>query len=198
MYIYSIFAVIAIAMTAPHIRKRTPLPVISFAYFYVIDSIVNAMYTLLFAVSWFLVISEHRSQLGTTFAGEEGDKFINNNNPEYEKITPATLSNGVLQPESATSIIIICLLWAVRVYFCLVVVAYARRVVRDSATPGAAPFTGKNGGDGWQGKAGRVLVGFNRGYWEGAMGWQNGGAKKFRRSEEPLMGRPARLPREIE
>lgn len=95
----------------------------------------------------------------------------------------AFLSAGVLQPESATSILIISILWVIRLYFVLVVLAFARNVVRDSATPGEAPFSGRNYGEGWKGRLGRALVGVNSSYWQGAEGWERLGSK-FRRSED--------------
>lgn len=94
----------------------------------------------------------------------------------------ATSAGGLLlQPESATSIALICLFWLVRWYLTAIVFAYARVLVRESASPAEAPFEGNNGGQGWKGRLGRGLIGVARGYWEGGEGWQTLN-RKFRRS----------------
>lgn len=76
----------------------------------------------------------------------------------------------ILQPEALPAILTLSLLWAFRLYTLLIVFAYARHVVRESATPGEAPFTGRNNGEGLRGAVGRALIGINRGYWVGK-GW---------------------------
>ncbi|KAK6508168.1 hypothetical protein TWF506_010269 [Arthrobotrys conoides] len=217
MYFYSVFAVFFIAWVQPHIRKRTPFPNITFGYWYLIDSIINATYTTIFAITWFMVISEPRRSNFTDAStapgvGDSG-KMIEDISglsggpfnpvggadgtdaaaPSYiETVAGATafdaFANGLNQPESMTSMAIIAGLWIVRAYFCLVVLAYARQVVRDSATPSNPPFTGRNG-EGLQGTIGRMLINVNRRYWEGPIGWstrqpqpQPTPIRKFRKS----------------
>lgn len=202
MYIYSLFAFAALIALLPRLHKRSPLAAISFAYIYLIDSVINALYTLLFGISWFLVLaSKHDSEhhpagnVGNTidptssdFNGSEADVVAFPSTTGQNAVVGGNeasfLSVGVLQPESSASILIISLLWLVRVYFVIIVMAFARDVVRGSATPGEAPFTGRNHGEGWEGSVGRALVSCNRGYWEGKDGWVPFGSK-FRRSVEP-------------
>ncbi|KAF3904120.1 hypothetical protein AA313_de0202143 [Arthrobotrys entomopaga] len=202
MYVYSVLAVFFIAWVQPHIRKRTPFPVLSFGYWYLIDAIINAAYTAVFALTWFMVISEPRRSQALTSAntapgvgnsgkmiedisGLSGGPFNPNGGPDgteapipsYSETIPngvgvSAFSNGLHQPESMTSMTIILGLWVVRIYFCLVVMAYARQVVRESATPSNPPFTGK-GGDGIHGSIGRTLININRKYWEGPIGWSS-------------------------
>lgn len=102
--------------------------------------------------------------------------------------TGSLLSAGVLQPESATSILIISVLWVVRFYFVVIAFAFARNVVRDSAA-GEAPFSGRKDGEGWKGRLGRGLVKLGGGYWKGEDGWERFGSK-FRRSEDGRGGLP--------
>src|SRR2546429_6601602 len=173
MYIYSLLAVILTVWAARHIRKQTPFPVLCFAYFYLLDSVVNMTYATLFAATWFLITSPSQDDS----AAPSGSMIDDLSGPVGGN---GTVVAGVMPPESATSIAILCLLWIVRAYFCVVVMAYARQVVRNSATGGVAPFTGKNGGEGWRGRGGRRLVGGNKGYWEveegvGGKGKQLGG-----------------------
>ncbi|KAK6350258.1 hypothetical protein TWF696_006493 [Orbilia brochopaga] len=218
MYVYSVLAVLFIAWVQPHIRKRTPFPVISFGYWYLIDSIINATYTTMFAITWFMVISEPRRSQAVTAAntapgvgnsgkmiedisGLSGGPFNPAGGPDgtdtpvpsyietiSSGVSVGALTNGLHQPESMTSMSIIAGLWIVRAYFCLVVLAYARQVVRDSATPANQPFTGKNG-EGIRGSIGRMLININRRYWEGPIGWSTRTppnphvpARKFRKS----------------
>lgn len=109
--------------------------------------------------------------------------------------TGPSLGHGVLMPESMSSIIVICLLWAVRVYFVLIVMSYARLVLRRhvanmsrNSTQLYTPGKGSNlienpfamhlpEGKGWKGRLGRFMVGVARSYWlgteEGDDAWMN-------------------------
>ncbi|KAL9120856.1 MAG: hypothetical protein Q9187_002594, partial [Circinaria calcarea] len=58
MYIYSLIALIVLAHLAPHVRKQSPLETLALAWVFVIDGIINAGYTAVFATTWFLVISQ--------------------------------------------------------------------------------------------------------------------------------------------
>lgn len=208
MFIYSIVLAITLIALTPSFHKRDPLAALSFAYLYVIDSAINALYTLIFGVSWFLVLSikhhaaagtldnagmthtgfmspaynmSHADVMGSPAVSEQGTVAVGINVEGAG--TSSFLSSGVLQPESATSILIISILWAIRSYFILIILAFARNVVRESATPGEEPFTGRNYGDGWKDRLGRVLVRISKANWQGADGWERFGSK-FRRSEE--------------
>ena len=125
-----------------------------------------------------------------------------------------TTGNGsmrdvVLTSESMNSLGVIISLWTIRLYFCLIMLAYARFVLRQhiavsgsktsttsytTASPSTHlaenPFSvSKPEGQGWKGKLGRAMVWIGRSYWLGSdeddcwmseMGW------KFRRSEDVL------------
>ena len=62
MYIYSCFALLLTAFLAPHIRKQSPFQCLAFAWFYIIDTILNTAYTLAFSFTWFLLVSQHHSE----------------------------------------------------------------------------------------------------------------------------------------
>ena len=93
-----------------------------------------------------------------------------------------SLGHGVLQPESISSIVAICALWAIRVYFVLVVMSYARLVLRRYVASTSRTGTGGKSsglienpfamhlpeGKGWKGKLGRVMVSVGEGYWLGS------------------------------
>ncbi|KAI4206728.1 MAG: hypothetical protein LQ346_000917 [Caloplaca aetnensis] len=128
-----------------------------------------------------------------------------------------SLGHGVLQPESMSSIITICALWAVRVYFVLVVMSYARLVLRQhlaavsrsntalhtgskSSTMAENPFAEHlPEGRGWKGKLGRVMIGLGKNYWLGGADgddtWMTN-AQSFRRKEEGLSPAPGVVERE--
>lgn len=114
------------------------------------------------------------------------------------------LSKSVFQGGSIASITVISGLWLVRIYFCLIVVAYARGVLRqhilntsasnyglqggsESTELAEDPFrTGREEGEGWKGRLGRAMTRVGRSYWlgkdnEGDLEWVRGTGDKFRR-----------------
>lgn len=233
MYIYSLLALAITAFLAPHIRKQSPLQCLALAWFYVLDSIINAAYTAAFGATWFLVISQHHHSSSLSGPGASTiDDAAGFTSPKYNVSsvevssgegnlagqdavvagTPASapagtgsaidgspsFSHGVLQPESMHSIGVICSLWTVRIYFVLVMLAYARFVLRHHITsspsqnPSSAnglienPFSPhRPEGQGWRGRLGRVLVKLGKRYFlgdEGAESWMYGMGGKFRKS----------------
>ena len=115
-----------------------------------------------------------------------------------------SLSHGVGIEESIPSIMVVVFLTLVRVYFILVVMAYARQVLRQHIystsstklhlhTDGVAdaptenPFAvGTPGGQGWRGKLGRFMVKSGEGYWLGGQAddaWAKGLDGRFRTSK---------------
>lgn len=244
MYIYSVLALVLTAFLSPHIRKQSPLQCLALAWVYILDSAVNAVYTAAFAVTWFLVISQHHSDAATSSAvassggaGKTMDTAAGFTSPEFNvshvdvvaapaaglltgqdavavgspgrstsTTTNPSLGHGVLQPESVPSIVVISLLWAARVYFVLVVMAYASSVLRHHlrsmsvARPsspskagvgdmGLNPFAiGTQEGQGWRGRLGRAMVAVGRSYWLGGDeeddSWADGLGGKFRKTAD--------------
>ena len=190
---------------------------------------MNAAYTAIFAATWFLVVSSHHHEeggaKGTGQKGHgEGPEFKNVSSVDVvvgpdqgipggkaEAVTAgnpgasASVGHGVLQPESISSILAVVALWAVRVYLVLVVMSYARLVLRRhvAATSRNRPelYGGSKSssmledpfarhlpeGKGWKGKLGRFMLSLGRGYWleveEGDEGvWEDIGMGRLRRS----------------
>jgi hypothetical protein len=196
MYFYSLALFAVFCLLIPAVHHRSPVGTITFAFLYLSDSLVNVLYTFIFAASWFLVLGTKHQQyhyppispIGTAIEDHNPSQLRQDSAGMPGATFPVGIGAGILLPESATSIFIIVLLWFVRLYFVMIVFASARQVVRASATPAEAPFEGRNNGEGWQGRLGRALVGVGRGYWEGT-GWVPFGGSKFRRSTEPMDGR---------
>lgn len=240
MYIYSILALLLTVYLAPGIRRQDPFKCLAFAWMYALDSIVNALYTAAFGVAWFLVLGSQAGSAGKAKVPGAGmiDDTAGFTNPQHNvshvdiQPTPAPgaavgedavavgqgygnaqgLGDAVFQSGSVTSITIISGLWLLRVYFILVVLSYARAVLRQyiayssqqnyelhksTATDGYAenPFAeGREQGQGWRGKLGRIMVSVSRGYWlgpeaNGSADWARGLQGRFNRgskAEEPI------------
>lgn len=253
MYIYSLLALGLTAFLFPHIRSRSPLQCLALAWFYTLDSIINAIYTVAFGVTWFLVVSVH-SENGPSFGpgssgieastGFPGNKY--NPPPVQDAVRPATgtaqgvattnyllnstpgsfglnagtpsFGRGVVFPESIESIAIIASLWSVRVYFILVMLAFARQTLRQQLLNGPIPrysqlpnhsrnasvasaadidrdpfLSHTPEGQGWHGILGRFMISVGRNYWLGDeaedVNWMNDLSRKFRsRSNVPNSG----------
>ncbi|KAL1952641.1 hypothetical protein VTO42DRAFT_4580 [Malbranchea cinnamomea] len=173
MYIYSVIALALTAFLAPHIRKQSPLQCLALAWFYVVDSVINAAYTAVFAVTWFMFISQHENSSPTRGPGSSTmNDAAGFTNPKYNvssvQVDPVSdaasaqpadapagtsgdsegvpsLGNGVLQPESLQSIGIICTLWTIRVYFVLVMLSFARQCLRQHALSRLTSTTSRPG-----------------------------------------------------
>lgn len=242
MYIYSILGLLLTVCLAPHIRTRSPLHCIALAWFYCLDSIINAAYTAAFAVTWFLVLAQHNAGKSPSDSKAPGAGTIDDtsgftnpqvnassmdiidsspaspNNPQKNveiNHTPSgspagvgdgTLSNAVLSTESLNSIGVIIALWTIRLYFCVIMLGYARFVLRQhvslsstgpdtsytSASPSSDladnPFArDKPEGQGWRGKLGRIMVAVAPRFWLGSDeddSWMAGMGGKFRKSTE--------------
>lgn len=250
MYIYSVFALVLTAYLANYIRKQSPFHCLALAWFYIIDSIINAGYTVAFAMTWFLVVHQHFSGdgagvvAGPGSAGKMIDDTAGFTSPEHNVshvdivATPAQglttgqdavavgipgvpaaaggpgLGNAMLQPESIPSIIVICFLWAVRLYFIFVMMAYARAVLRQRLSESNDPhFSGSpkasisppspsvdlfdrttREGQGWRGRLGRIMVAVGRSYWlgrdagDGDESWAMGVGGKINRKDASDVG----------
>lgn len=88
MYIYSVAALVLLAVLLPHVRKQTPLQCLALAWFYLFDTILNTLYTAAFAVTWFLTISSIQPNKGGAVDNAPGSGTINDTagftNPEYD------------------------------------------------------------------------------------------------------------------
>jgi hypothetical protein len=125
----------------------------------------------------------------------------------------AGLGNAVFQSGSIMSISLISGFWALRVYFVFIMLAFARQCLRQHIAANASsaawynsnnmqttandlaenPFAeGKEEGNGWQGKLGRVMLSGAPKYWLGAEegeDWMRGVGGKFKKAtqlEQPI------------
>lgn len=241
MYLYSLIALALAALLFPHIRKQSPLECLALAWLYLLDSLINAAYTAAFGVTWFLVVSQHYdsgkasgpgSETIAQTAGftspkydaayveiqntKEGNNFI-----AHPPRSADHIGNAVNQPESFQSIIFICLLWVMRIYFVLVMLAFARQTLRlwvviprhtqlpthsrnvsvaSVADIDREPFSATSPeGQGWKGKVGRIMVGIGRSYWLGEEeegNWLGNLGQKFRNRSTNNTELPGPLERE--
>jgi inositol phosphorylceramide synthase regulatory subunit len=127
-----------------------------------------------------------------------------------------SLGHGVGIEESIPSILVVVVLTLIRVYFILIMMAYARQVLRhyvysssspkfhlhtDGAadTPADNPFAeGSPEGQGWKGKLGRVMVSVGKGYWLGGQAdeaWAKGLDGRFK-ATKMASGPPGTVERE--
>ena len=208
-YIYSLIVLILGAYLSGAIREREqPLKVLALAWLYVLDTVINSAYTALFGASWFIVLAQHLNDGPTgdmgPGAGTINDTagFTDPKHPDVSNVdivaepaegamtgqdakaypsTNGTLGGAVFQSGSIASITVLCILWLVRIYFCIIVLSYARGIVRqyvlststtysqsDDPTMAENPFrVGRDEGAGWRGKLGRAMVRFPKRYWLG-------------------------------
>lgn len=173
-----------------------------------LDSVINSIYTTLFGTSWFIVLARNLGQPAPASVGM-GEKTIDDTSgftsPEFNvtKVDVITeprpgmldgqkaiaygsdygqLGAAVFQTGSVASLTVIGLLWIARIYFCLVVMSYARSMVRqyiantsssystpEDPTLAENPFReGREEGVGLKGKLGRFMLRFpTKRYWLG-------------------------------
>jgi hypothetical protein len=239
MYLYSLIALALAALLFPHIRKQSPLECLALAYLYLFDSLINAAYTAAFGVTWFLVVSQNYDSANAPgaetiaqTAGFTSPKYDaayveiqntkdGNNFIAHPPRSADNLSNAVYQPESFQSIVFISLLWAIRIYFVLVMLAFARQTLRlwvavprhtqlpthsrnvsiaSVADIDREPFTVYSpDGQGWKGKLGRIMVSIGHSYWLGEEedgNWLSGINQKFLHRSTPSTDLPGPLERE--
>ncbi|AEO70948.1 uncharacterized protein THITE_2122853 [Thermothielavioides terrestris NRRL 8126] len=185
-YLYSVLVLAALALCAPHIRKLSPLHTLALAWVHAVDTIVSAAYTAAFAAGWYLAAAHGTA--GLTGAGEEGAGAPSNReapprrqqqHDEPQAQAAQGKAGGAGVPDTAASIVLVVAFTLVRVYFSLVVMAFARMVLlrfvdermdeaHDSSGASPDPFAvGAPLGEGWRGRLGRAMVSFGRGYWLG-------------------------------
>jgi hypothetical protein len=212
MYIYSLICLGITIFLSKHIKTSSPFHCLALAWLYILDSAINAAYTAAFAVTWFLVLMGTSAQgpgadtIKDTSGFTEPKYNVSSVQvmaaPNVDGVTPGQdavagavpadvpntgSSSGILDTQSINSIAVIVGLWTIRAYFCLVMLSWARNVVRqyiavvsvrsgqysNAGTKGLAedPFAkGKPEGHGWKGKLGRFMIALGRTYFLGADG----------------------------
>lgn len=200
-------------MLSKHIKTSSPFHCLALAWLYILDSAINAAYTAAFALTWFLVLmgTNTKGPGADTIKDTSGFTDPKHNvshvevvaTPNVDGITPGQdavagampanspntggSSSGILDTQSINSITVIVALWTIRAYFCLVMLSWARNVVRqyiavvsvrsgqysNAGNKGLAddPFAeGKPEGQGWKGKLGRFMIALGRTYFLGTDG----------------------------
>lgn len=170
-YLGSVLVLATLALCIPHIRTQSPLHNLALAWVYTLDTIVSAAYTAAFATSWYLTVAHDPE--ASAEAEEQAGSPSGGNTQRGEA--------GAGVQETAASMVLVVGFSLIRVYFSLVIMAYARMTLlrfvdermgeterNDSAGAAPNPFAvGAPLGDGWRGKLGRFMVSIGRGYWLG-------------------------------
>jgi hypothetical protein len=181
-YVYSIGILGLLIYLIPHIRRQSPLECLGLAWLYTIDTAITAAYTALFGLDWYFA-----SQLPTETTSSrtdvpglvaEGLDGIRRETQVHGKVVPQ---------ETATSMLLIVGLTLIRVYFSLVVLAYARHALQryiqsialeypegTAEEETAGPFAEDlPDGAGRRGRLGRLMVSYGRAYWleQPQLGW---------------------------
>ncbi|POS88154.1 hypothetical protein EPUL_000329, partial [Erysiphe pulchra] len=229
MYIYSCLAFVVLVYLMPHIRKQSPFQCMLLGYFHLIDTVTNILFTCAFAINWFLTVTSGSSTSSTVLGSDKVAKAMDLKNQMYNisgdqnvakpvnsvtavneavvySVVSTTASSGSRFDETIPSVVLVAALFMVRVYFVLVVLAYARQVLRRHAfltspskqhlhTDGCADnllennlFTfGSSEESGWKVKLGRLMITMGGDYWIGeAMtddAWAKGIDSRFRTSK---------------
>lgn len=210
MYIYSLFILALTLYLIPGVRKQDPWSLLAFAQTYALDTLINAFYTLAFALSWFAVVATHDAQSASSSAPQAGNVSsvtvvavpapgLKTGQDAIALGKPGFVQ-GVLSSGGIMSLFIIVSFEALRVYAAFVALSYARQVLRRhvATSAGYAPYgagTAEIAGDpfvverGWKGKIGRVMVAVGREYWLGREEsedeeWMRSVGGKFRKSGE--------------
>jgi len=159
------------------------MKVVAFAYFFVVDFVVNILYTVLFASVWFLLVSNpgtNSSPADNTFqSAKDSAGFVD---PVHTNVAKAHMvggpnSNRLIgeyatligqtgiavddgSASSTTSTIFIVLFSIIKLYLIVIVFSYARHLVLRSHLT-AASFTLNSG---FKGKLQRWML--SSGYWK--------------------------------
>lgn len=229
MYIYSCLAIVILAYLIPHIRKQSPFQCMLLGYFYLIDTVTNILFTCAFAINWFLAVTSGSSASSTVLRSDNVAKTMALKNQMYNisggknfakpvhsvtavneatvySVVSATSSSGSKFDETVPSVVLVAALSMIRVYFVLVVLAYARQVLRRHAfltspskqhlhTDGCADglvgnnsFTfGSSKVSGWKARLGRLMITMGGDYWISEAktddAWAKGLDSRFRTSK---------------
>lgn len=231
MYLYSTVLLVATIYLYKHIRLQSPFETVLLAHLYALDSVVNALYTAFFGVLWFITLANgpenSKNSAAPGMAENAGFTSPKYNVSHVDVVAEpaggiaagqnaiavgkgtsngsAGLGDVVFQSGSIMSIFFITGIWALRVYFVFVMLAFARQCLRQhitansssaawynstNASPDLAenPFEeGKQDGQGLRGKVGRVMLSGAPSYWLGADEddtWMKGVGGKFRKNTQ--------------
>lgn len=106
---------VALAFLVPNIRKQNPWGCLSLAWLYTIDTAITSLETAFFALEWYFTNSSTGYNVADVLA---------------EGLDTMRLQGGSVSHETAFSMVAITALTLVRIYFSLVVMAFARDVLQ--------------------------------------------------------------------
>ena len=166
MYSFSLVSLALTLYLAPHIRNGSAWHCLAFAQSYILDGVVNALYTVLFAMTWFTVLAAGGLDASTAPGAETIDATAGFTSPEHNVsqvdvvASPASglaagqeavaigtgvgslpsegLYAAIFNSDSMMSLVVIAAFLALRVYATLVVMAYARQALRQQIQLSAA------------------------------------------------------------
>lgn len=162
-YIYSLLVLGLVCYLSPAIRQRDgdgALKVVGLAWVYLLDTIINSVYTTLFGLGWFILLAQHLNEPSPVGSGQApGGGTMNDTagftDPEHSVsevevvATPApgamsgqdavayasggsdALGGVLFQQGSLASVTVIAFFWLVRVYLCIIVLSFARSTLRQ-------------------------------------------------------------------
>ncbi|KAK5998148.1 Inositol phosphorylceramide synthase regulatory subunit kei1-like protein [Cladobotryum mycophilum] len=167
-YVYTIAVLGLLIYLIPHIRRQSPFECLSLAWLYIIDAFLNAIFTTTFGADWYLA------------GGAVGGSHNSTNAPVADAVDglrkERAAQGGIGPQETAASMILIIGFTLIRIYFGLVVMAFARQVLQKYMQmmilegPGVDDQVGPFAldlpdGEGRKGQLGRLMVSVCRGYW---------------------------------
>ncbi|KAI8667040.1 hypothetical protein NCS56_00839200 [Fusarium sp. Ph1] len=170
-YVYSIAILIGLAILVPHVRRQSPFECLALTWMYILDTVINIGYTAAFGLDWYFStqLTESADLKKTNLPNfvAEGMQGLRKETEMHGKVVPQ---------ETATSMLLIVGSMLIRVYFCFVVMAYAKQVLQKYMQlmilegPGVddqeGPFAEDlPDGEGRRGRLGRLMVSCGRAYW---------------------------------
>ncbi|EOO03846.1 putative duf1753-domain-containing protein [Phaeoacremonium minimum UCRPA7] len=172
MYLYSVCALVTLALLVPHIRRRSAFQSLALAWFYILDTLVNTAYTSTFATFWYLASLSSSGPVYTP-TGPAGQNSVS------DSAAGSTGDAAAQAQDTAGSMVLIVALSVTRLYFILVVAAFARQALLRHVEVGGGSLDDDDGrpqlfvegtpeGEGWRGKLGRTMISFGRDYWVGS------------------------------
>lgn len=102
------------------IRNKKALALLSFAHFYVVDTLFSIAFTIFFCVKWFKIQRKTKTTSVIYSARDASTAAATN----------LFSDSASLAQESATSIILTVFVLLARIYFAFVIIGYARQLIR--------------------------------------------------------------------
>jgi len=155
------------------IRKENPMELVAYAYFFVIDFLINILYTFIFAAIWYLIVSNPN----TSPPLENLKSAVGGVDPLLDDVTKvniiATPAPNPLRGQDASllaetgsagqeapggfwySTVSIGFFWLIKIYCILIVFSYARSLIVRAKIQAGTVSTGSNS---WRGKIERRMI----------------------------------------